>query len=128
VLDVVDTVGITGIEWEGGPGYSIHPNSVRRLSGFYLNDLRWKEEWGSPGFIIEVLLDNFRTVFHVPANFEFNGELFAWEEAERGTVAPPWLQPPKEKRGPRPPDSGVDVYTELPDHDQERQASSGADT
>jgi hypothetical protein len=124
VLDVVDTVGITGIEWEGGPGYSIHPNSVRRLPGFYLNNLRWKQEWGNPGFIIEVLLDNLRTVFHVPANFEFDDELFAWEEAERGAVARPWLPPPKEKRGPGP---QVYVYTELPDHQQERQASSGAD-
>jgi hypothetical protein len=133
VLDVVNAVGITAIEWEGDPGYSIHPHSVRRLPGFYLNDLRWKEEWGSPGFIIEVLLDNLRSVFHVPANFEFNGELLAWEEAERGTVAPPWLPPPREKRRPGPPGSQVYVYTGLPDHEQqrheqERQASNGADT
>jgi hypothetical protein len=28
------TLGITGIEWEAGPGYSIHPHSVRRLPVF----------------------------------------------------------------------------------------------
>jgi hypothetical protein len=111
VLDVVDTLGTTGIEWEGSPGYSIHPHSVRRLPGFYLNDLQWKKEWGTPGFIIEVLLDNFRTVFYVPAEFEFNGEFLAWEEADRGTVAP-WLPPPKEKRRPEPPGSQVYVYTD----------------
>jgi hypothetical protein len=113
VLEVVDTLGITGIEWEGSPGYSIHPHSVRRLPGFYLNDLQWKKEWGTPGFIVEVLLDNLRSVFYVPAEFEFNGELLAWEEADRGTVAP-WLPPPKEKRRPGPPGSQVYVYTDPP--------------
>lgn len=124
VLDVVDTIGITAIEWEGGLGYSIHPHSVRRLPGFYLNDLRWKEEWGNPGFTIEILLDNIRQVSYLPVDFEVNGEFFVLEEADRGTVAP-WIPPPPEKRRPGLP--GTQVYTQLPDHKQERQASSGAD-
>jgi hypothetical protein len=123
VLDRVDTVGITAIEWEGGHGYSIHPHSVRRLPGFYVKDLQWKEEWGKPGFIVEILLDNLRDVTYIPVDFEVNGEFFAWEEAERGTVAP-WLPPPPENGRPGPP--GSQVYTELPDHQQERAASSGA--
>ena len=121
VLDIVDTIGITAIEWEGGPGYSIHPNSVRRLPGFYLNNLRWKEEWGNPGFIIEILLDNLRLVVYLPVDFEVNGKFFALKEGDRGTVAP-WMPPPREKRKPGPP--GSQVYTQLPDHEQERRAST----
>ena len=123
VLDVISTIGITAIEWEGGPGYLIHPGSVRRLPGFYLGNLRWKEEWGDPGFIIEILLDNLRQVVYLPAGFEVNGKLLGLEEKDRGTVAP-WMRPPPEKRKRR---RGVFVYTELPDHEQEKQASSGAD-
>jgi hypothetical protein len=124
VLDVIDTIGITAIEWEGGAGYSIHPNSVRRLPSFFLNNLQWKEEWGNPGFIIEILLDNLRQVVYLPVDFEVNGKFFALKEEDRGTVAP-WRPPPPEKRRPGPP--GSLVYTQFPDHEQERQASSGAD-
>ena len=118
VLDIIDTIGITAIEWEGGRGYSIHPNSVRRLPGFYLNNLRWKEEWGNPGFIIEILLDNLRRVVYLPVDFEVNGKFFALKEEDRGTVAP-WMPPPRKKRKPGPP--GSQVYTQLPDHEQEHQ-------
>lgn len=125
VLDVIDTIGITAIEWEGGLGYSIHPNSVRRLPGFYLNNLRWKEEWGNPGFIIEILLDNLRQVVYLPVEFEVDGKFFALKEEDRGTVEP-WMSPPPEKRRPGPP--GSQVYTQFPDHEQECQASSGERT
>jgi hypothetical protein len=124
VLDVVDTIGITAIEWEGGLGYSIHPHSVRRLPSFYLNDLVWNEEWGDPGFIIEIILDNFRQVVYLPAGFEVNSGLLGLEETDRETVVA-WLPRPREKRRPGSPRSPV--YTQLPDHDQERQASSGPD-
>jgi hypothetical protein len=117
-LDTVDTIGTTAIEWEGGLGYSIHPHSVRRLPGFYLNDLRWKEEWGEPGFTIEILLDNMRHVVYLPVGFEVDGELLAMKKADRGTT-PPWRPPPPEK--PRRETHGVEVYTQLPNHAQERQ-------
>jgi hypothetical protein len=123
VLDVIDAIGITAIEWEAAPGYSIHPNSVRRLPGFYLNNLRWKEEWGNPGFIIEILLDNLRQVVYIPVDFEVKGEFFALKEEDRGTAGP-WIPSPPEKR--RSGSSGPQVYTQLPDH-EERQTSSGAD-
>jgi hypothetical protein len=123
VLDVVDAIGITAVEWEGGLGYSIHPNSVRRLPGFYVKDLQWKQEWGRPGFIVEILLDTMRQVYYIPVEFEVNGEFFAWEEDERGTVAP-WLPPPPENGKPGP--HGSRVYTGLPDHQQERQAAGGS--
>ena len=119
VLDAVDGVGITAIEWEGGLGYSIHPHSVRRLPGFYLKDLRWKEELGDPGFIIEVLLDTIRQVVYLPADFEVTGELPEEQEAGRGTVAA-WMPPPAVSRKSRP--AGPEVYTGLPDHEQERPA------
>jgi hypothetical protein len=83
------------------------------LAGFYVKDLRWKQEWGKPGFIVEILLDNMRDVTYIRVDFEVNGELLAWEEADRGTVAP-WLPPPKEKRRPGPPGSQVYVYTDPP--------------
>jgi hypothetical protein len=124
-LDVIDTVGITAIEREGGLGYSIHPNSVRHLPGFFLSNLRWKEEWGNPGFIIEILLGNLRKVVYLPVDFEVDGKFFVLKEEDRGTVEP-WMSPPPEKRRPRPP--GVQVYTQLPDHEQECQASSGERT
>ena len=123
-LDIVDAIGTTAIEWEGGPGYSIHPHSVRRLPGIYLDDLRWQEEWGEPGFIIEILLDNLRQVVYLPVGFEVNGELLAMEEADRGTVVP-WMPRPPEKPGREP--RGPHVYTLLLDHEQERQTSGGAD-
>jgi hypothetical protein len=124
VLDVIDTIGITAIEWEGGPGYSIHPGSVRRLPGFYLNNLRWKEGWENPGFIIEILLEKVRQVEYIPVGFDVNGKLLGLKEEDRGPV-PPWRPPPPRKRKPGRP--GSKVYTQLPDHEQERQASSGAD-
>ena len=119
-LDIVGAIGITAIEWEGGLGYSIHPHSVRRLPGFHLSDLRWKEEWGEPGFIIEILLGQHPPSL-LPAS-RLRGrrrELLAMEETDRGTAAS-WMPPPPEKRRREP--RGSEVYTQLPDHAQERQA------
>jgi hypothetical protein len=135
VLDFIDTVGITAIEWEGGPGYSIHLNSVRRLPGFYLSNLRWERGWGEePGFIIEISVDNFRQVVYLPVGFEVSRKLHALKEKDRGTLAQ-WHPSPPKKRKSRPWRSSLDpsAYAPFPDHERECQecqewpASTGAD-
>jgi hypothetical protein len=128
VLDFIDTIGITAIEWEGGPGYSIHLNSMRRLPGFYLSNLRWRQEWGEPGFAIEILAANLRQVIYLPVGFEVSGKLHGLKEEDRGTVAP-WIPSPRKKRKPqsRRRSPGPSAYAPFPDHEQEWQPSSGAD-
>jgi hypothetical protein len=113
VLDIIDTVGTTAIEWEGGAGYSVHPNSVRHLPGFQLNNLRWNEEWGKPGFTIEILLDNLRQVVYLPVEFEVDGKYLAVKDEDRGTVAP-WKPSPRRKQKPARPTPTTRRQLQLP--------------
>jgi hypothetical protein len=78
---------ITAVQWDGGPNYSIHGNSTRRLPDLELNDLRAIPDWGPPVLTFEILADGYRKVVSLPADFKVAGESrFPQEE-----VKPEWI-------------------------------------
>ena len=84
-----NTNGITAVQWDGGPSYSIHGHSTRRLPMLYLNNLRWMQDWGTPALIVEILADSFRKVVYLPVDFTINDESQVLKE-DQGTVSA-WL-------------------------------------
>jgi hypothetical protein len=52
-----DVRGVTGVQWDGGPGYSIHGKSVRVLPTLDLGDLRYIPGRGRPTIRFEILAE-----------------------------------------------------------------------
>ena len=46
VVDFISTNGISAVQWDGGPAYSIHGRSTRRLPILYLDNLYAIPDWG----------------------------------------------------------------------------------
>ena len=58
------------IQWDGGPAYSIHGNSVRRLPDFPLGFLWYTGEDGSkPMITVEALAEGYKKVRSIPVDF-----------------------------------------------------------
>jgi hypothetical protein len=66
-----NTIGVTDVQWDGGPTYSIHGHSIRQLPELDLESVR---EWRSRGFPppelrFELLAEGYRRVMKVPVTF-----------------------------------------------------------
>jgi hypothetical protein len=73
VIDMVDssTAGwryplYTTIQWDGGPTYSIHGHSVRRLPNLDFTDLLHSSRWGPPSVTFEILAEGYRKEISCP--------------------------------------------------------------
>lgn len=74
-VDFANTVGITAIQWDGGPDYTIHGNSVRHLPIIRWDHLFHIPEWGTPSFVLELLADGgYRREIKIPVDFVVDGE------------------------------------------------------
>jgi len=49
--------GVSAVQWDGGPLYSIHGDSIRRLPLLDLHNLRYMPEEGEPALMFELLAD-----------------------------------------------------------------------
>jgi hypothetical protein len=91
VLIDYDEGGITkAIQWDGGPAYSIHGNSIRRLPDFPLGYLWYTGKDGSkPMITVEILAEGYRKVRSLPVDFIVKGRSrFPREDTE---VNPEWI-------------------------------------
>ena len=87
VIGYSNTNGTTEVQWDGGPNFSIHGNSTRRLPSLYLDHLTAVPEWGTPEITVENLADGYRKVVSLPADFTVDGKSrFPLEE-----VKPEWI-------------------------------------
>jgi hypothetical protein len=89
-IDFVNTVGMTAVQWDGGPMYSIHGHSVRRLPSLDLGRLWHIPDWGNPTFTFEILADGYRREVTLPVEFTMDPEAQS-QLAERGKASPEWV-------------------------------------
>jgi hypothetical protein len=75
VIDFADTDEITAVQWDGGPSYSIHGNSTRRLPDLQLDRLHTYPSPESPALAIELLADGYRKEILLPVYFIVDDEL-----------------------------------------------------
>lgn len=87
-IDFVTTVGITGMQWDGG-AYSIHGHSVRRLPWLDLDRLHTVPAWGEPKFIIELLAEGYRREVEIPARFTTDDGDREWGKELPASEQPP---------------------------------------
>jgi hypothetical protein len=87
VIGYSNTNGTTEVQWDGGPNFSIHGNSTRRLPSLYLDRLTAVPEWGTPEITVEILADGYRKVVSLPADFRVEGKS-RWPQEE---VKPEWV-------------------------------------
>jgi hypothetical protein len=69
-----NTNGVTAVQWDGGPNYSVHGKSVRQLPPLQIQRLIHRDKDGAPGFDppgfwVELLADGYRRVIFVPVDF-----------------------------------------------------------
>ena len=80
-----NTNGITEVQWDGGPEYSIHGKSTRKLPDLRLDNLSFDWALGIPEFTVEILAEGYRKVVVVPAVFQ--DDVPRWEPDHN----PEWL-------------------------------------
>lgn len=59
-IDYESRDSVSAVQWDGGPNYSIHGDSTRRLPDLHLDQLRIMPEKGTPTLKIEMLADDYR--------------------------------------------------------------------
>jgi hypothetical protein len=70
-----NTIGITAVQWDGGPSYAIHGHSVRFLPTLDLHGLQHVPDWGDPSLSFVLLADGgYRREVKVPVDFIVDGE------------------------------------------------------
>lgn len=69
----VNTVGITAIQWDGGPN-PIHAHSERVVPSLDFTRLWHIPEWGKPSLSFEILADGYRRMVELPVDFIVKGE------------------------------------------------------
>ena len=69
MIEFASTNGIMAVQWDGGPSYSIHGNSTRRLPDLLLDRLHMYPGSKEPGLIIELLADGYRKEVLIPVGF-----------------------------------------------------------
>jgi hypothetical protein len=85
-----NTIGITAIQWDGGPSFYIHGRSIRHLPTVNFQGLTQVPNWGDPGLSIELLADGgYRRVVKIPIGFQVGGELTS--ESAKLDALPPWI-------------------------------------
>lgn len=81
--------GCMSVQWDGGPTYSIHGNSIRRLPDLDFSDLWVLPGWGSPGLKIILLADGYRKEVRLPVDFTVDG--ISQVREEDWEYQPDWL-------------------------------------
>lgn len=80
----------TAVQWDGGPTYSIHGHSTRRLPDLALEDLQFNPNASrliGPRLKVEILAEGYRKVVSVPLNCVFGNEsLYVWTGKTRAWV------------------------------------------
>lgn len=87
VIDFANTNGIMAVQWDGGPTYSVHGNSTRRLPDLDLDKLQTYPDAESPALAIELLADGYRKEITVPVDFTVKGH----SQYPRGEASPEWM-------------------------------------
>ena len=88
-MDFANTVGITAIQWDGGPQYSIHGESTRVLPTLSL-DLLWQiPDWGTPALVFEILANGYRREVTVPVSFVLKRQ--SEPEQDIANLPPEWI-------------------------------------
>jgi hypothetical protein len=88
VLIDYDDAGITkAIQWDGGPTYSIHGSSTRRLPDFPLGFLWHTGDDEAPTITIEILAEGYKKERSVPIDFVVDGKS-QWSPEE---PLPEWI-------------------------------------
>ena len=90
MIDFSNTHGITAMQWDGGPSYSIHGHSTRRLPNLFLTNLWAISDLGTPALVFEILADGYRKEITLPVDFTVDGKSqFVPEGGTR--VNPEWI-------------------------------------
>ena len=75
VIDFASTMGVTAVQWDGGPTYSIHGTSIRRLPDLHLGNLQTFPMFGGPPFLmIQILADGYRKDVKLEVEFSVEGQ------------------------------------------------------
>lgn len=86
---VFNHVKLTAVQWDGGPTYSIHGHSTRRLPDLQFSELWHIPEWGTPALTLEILADGYRKEITLPVDFIIDGKpKFPRED---GKINPEWM-------------------------------------
>jgi hypothetical protein len=89
MVDFASTNGIMAVQWDGGPTYSIHGNSTRRLPDLQLDKLHTYPGSGSPALMIELLADGYRKNILIPVDFTVDD--VSQFSREDGEANPEWM-------------------------------------
>jgi hypothetical protein len=80
---------LTAVQWDGGPTYSIHGRSTRRLPDLQFSHLWHRPERGKPSLTFEILADGYRKEITLPVDFIVKGKsLYPREDSEAN---PGWM-------------------------------------
>jgi hypothetical protein len=75
VTDFASTMGVTAVQWDGGPAYSIHGNSIRRLPDLHMENLQTSPMFGGPPFLlIQILADGYRRDIKLEVEFSVESQ------------------------------------------------------
>jgi hypothetical protein len=91
VIGFANTLGITAVQWDGGPNYSVHGKSVRQLPPLSLQQLKHPLYRGPAGLSFELLADGYRREVYVPVELLLTPE--QEEPAEQEPAEPEHLPP-----------------------------------
>ena len=83
------TEGYTEVQWDGGPTYSIHGYSTRRLPGLDFGDLWHMLKDGQPLLTFEILAEGYRKPVTLPVDFIVDGKSLYPREGDNSY--PEWM-------------------------------------
>jgi hypothetical protein len=66
IIGFANTVGVTAVQWDGGPNYSVHGKSVRQLPPLELRQLRYPVDRGPASLEFVLLADGYRRKISMP--------------------------------------------------------------
>jgi hypothetical protein len=80
--------GLTVVQWDGGPTYSVHGHSTRRLPDLQFSDLWHMPDWGEkPVLTFEILAEGYRRAVDLPVDFIVDGKSQYSQEKQK----PYWI-------------------------------------
>jgi hypothetical protein len=88
-LAFASTLGVTAVQWDGGPKYSIHGESTRVLPALDFDKLYSVLTRGTPAFIFEILAEGYRKVVTIPVSFRPEDQ--AEPHQEGSPSLPEWI-------------------------------------
>jgi hypothetical protein len=91
VIGFASTLGVTTVQWDGGPNYSVHGKSSRQLPPLNLQQLRYPVGRGPAGLWFELLADGYRREVYLPVELRLTAE--QEEPAEKDRAEPESLPP-----------------------------------